>query len=122
MVLTALLVLLSWGILSAFLFILTFIFYLAVTKLHEALKSGSLQQVHQSVRWTGYVILFIGLLLDTMLNWMFLSVTFLELPHECLATDRVKRHKYKTDGWRHAQAIWWCRNWLAPFDNTHCDA
>jgi len=103
------------------LFVSTFIFYLAILKLRDVLASGLLEQLHVSVRLTAYFILSVGLLLDTMLNWIFLSVTFLELPREFLSTKRVIRHKYTGPGWRQSQAYWWCMNWLAPFDSRHCE-
>ena len=89
--------------------------------LRKAQVSGFLTHVHISVRWTCYAIVFVGLVLDTLLNWFFLSVTYLELPHEFLATRRVVRHKYHSRGWRHLQSLWWCKNWLAPFDARHCE-
>lgn len=107
-------------VISTILFIATFIFFLAVIKLRDTLDSGHLQQLHYSVRWTAYGILYIGLVLDTLLNWFFLSVTFLEIPREFLATQRVMRHKSNKEGWRRRQSIWWCKNWLSPFDKEHC--
>lgn len=121
MILTPLLVVLTWACISVALFILTFIFYLAIIKLQEANDSGLLDCVHMSVRWIAYSILLVGLILDTLLNWIFLSVTYMEFPRELLCTARVVRHKYHSEGWRHAQSLWWCRNWLSPFDLRHCD-
>lgn len=120
MLITAAAIILSWVVISALLFISTFIFYLAVLKLRDAFLRGTLSKVHFTVRWSGYLILSVGLTLDALLNWFFLSVTFLEFPREILSTARVARHKQSTFGWRHAQAIWWCHNWLTPFDTDHC--
>jgi hypothetical protein len=103
------------------LFLATFIFYLAIIKLQEAHDSGLLKSLHLTVRWSAYSILLVGLILDTLLNWIFLTVTFLELPKELLCTTRVVRHKYHSQGWRQSQSFWWCRNWLSPFDSLHCD-
>jgi hypothetical protein len=121
MTITPLLVALVWTGISAVLFVSTFIFYLSILKLRDVHASGVLDQLHISVRLTAYFILSVGLLLDTMLNWIFLSVTFLELPREFLSTKRVIRHKYNSPGWRQSQAYWWCMNWLAPFDSRHCE-
>lgn len=121
MAITPLLVVFIWAGISTVLFIATFIFYLAIIKLQEANDSGLLDCVHATVRWIAYTILIIGLILDTLLNWVFLSVTFLEFPRELLCTTRVVRHKFHGEGWRHAQSLWWCRNWLSPFDVGHCD-
>lgn len=120
MILLSLLIALLWVLVSAILFISTFIFYLAIINLRNAHRSGLMKNVHFSVYWTGYSILFVGLLLDTLLNWIFLTVTYFELPRECLATDRVVRHKTHGKGWRYNQSIWWCSNWLKPFDYGHC--
>ncbi|OYY45383.1 MAG: hypothetical protein B7Y56_05525 [Gallionellales bacterium 35-53-114] len=121
MILTPFLVVLSWACISAVLFVLTFIFYLAITNLRDTKDAGRFETVHLSVRWTCYAILFAGLILDTLLNWIFLSITYLEFPREFLSTARVVRHKYHGHGWRRAQSIWWCRNWLSPFDLRHCE-
>ena len=120
MTITPLFALFTWAGISAALFIATFIFFLAIIKLQEANDSGLLDSVHLTVRWLAYTILLAGLILDTLLNWVFLTVTFLEFPKELLCTSRVVRHKYRSQGWRHAQSLWWCRNWLSPFDNGHC--
>jgi hypothetical protein len=121
MIFTSLFVALSWACISAVLFVLTFIFYLAIIKLQETNDSGLLDRVHLTVRWLAYSILLVGLILDTLLNWIFLTVTFMEFPRELLATTRIVRHKYHGKGWRHLQSIWWCKNWLSPFDLDHCD-
>jgi hypothetical protein len=121
MYLNILIIILAWIGISIALFIITFLFYLAVINLRDAHQAGMMKQVHFSVYWAGYSILIVGLIFDTMLNWVFLTITFLELPREFLATNRVVRHKYNSRGWRHSQAKWWCKNWLAPFDSGHCD-
>lgn len=118
---TTLLIILLWAAASFSLFLFTFIFYLAVITLHTAEQSGQLKNTHVLVHKTAYFILFVGLILDTLLNWVFLSVTFMEFPRELLSTARVKRHKLAARGWRYKQANWWCKNWLTPFDFRHCD-
>lgn len=110
---------LLWVTISLSLLIGTFIFYLAVMHLRDA--QDRIWRLHWIVRWIGFAILFIGLLLDVALNWIFCTVTFLELPHEYLTTARIVRHKYHSTGWRYRQALWWCENWLTPFDEKHCE-
>lgn len=63
----------------------------------------------------------IGYPLDFLWNVM-ASVPFLEPPKEMLFTARCKRHIEHGNGWRKAQAEWWCRNFLDPFDlnDRHC--
>lgn len=121
MTINFLLAALMWVGISFVLFVNTFIFYLAVMKLRDAQKSGLLECVHVSVHRLGYAILFVGLVLDTLLNWILLTITFWELPKEFLSTTRIVRHKFRSYGWRHTQSVWWCRNWLTPFDELHCE-
>ena len=113
-------VLMIWAGISVVLFVSTLIFFLAVIKFRDAQDSGLLKDVHFSVLWVGYSTLAVGLILDTLLNWIFLTVTYLELPREFLATARLVRHKNKSNGWRKSQSLWWCKNWLTPFDILHC--
>ena len=120
MVINILLAALLWAGLSAVLFISTFLFYLSILKLRDVLYSGDFEHVHSTVRWTSYSIVVIGLILDVMLNWFFLTVTYLEFPRELLATTRIMRFKNQDTGWRNAQSLWWCKHWLSPFDRNHC--
>lgn len=41
---------------------------------------------------------------------------------ELLFTARCSRHLDSGSGWRYKIAVWFCRNWLDPFDlnNRHC--
>lgn len=121
MTLNLLLVAAMWLGISLVLFVNTFIFYLAVMKLRDAQKSGQLESVHGAVLSLGYTILFIGLVFDTLLNWVLLTITFLELPKEFLCTTRIVRLKFRGESWRKTQAFWWCKNWLTPFDILHCE-
>jgi hypothetical protein len=110
---------LDWIGISAFLFVMTFVFFVAIMKMREI--QDAIFKLHWLVRWVCYLILFIGLIFDTLLNWVFLTISFVELPHEFLSTSRVIRHKYNSAGWRNAQSMWWCKNWLTPFDERHCE-
>lgn len=111
--------LLIWLIASVLLFVCTFTCFIAVMKMREI--QDHLFLLHWSVRWICYFILFIGLILDTLLNWFVLTITFAELPREFLSTARVVRHKYYSTHWRQDQAQWWCVNFLQPFDSKHCN-
>jgi hypothetical protein len=110
---------LIWALTSVSLFIGTFVFYVAIMKMREV--KHEIYRLHGSVRWVCYFILFIGLVLDVLLNWVLLTVAFLEPPQEFLTTSRVIRHKYESRGWRQKQAMWWCEHWLTPFDKSHCE-
>lgn len=66
--------------------------------------------------------LYIGLVFDFLLNVVVMTVVFLELPKEFLVTERIKRHKQgPVLSWRWLIAIWFCINFLTPFDNKHCE-
>jgi hypothetical protein len=112
-------IILDWVLISLFLFISTFVFFVAIMKMREI--KYEILALHWSVRWVCYFILFIGLLLDTLLNWVLLTIVFMEFPKEFLSTARVIRHKYYSSGWRQDQALWFCRQFLTPFDPKHCD-
>ena len=49
------------------------------------------------------------------------TLLFLELPRSLQFTARCQRH-LKDDTWRGAQARWWCRHFLDPYDpaGKHC--
>lgn len=111
----------TYLIISVALFITTFLFYLAVMSLRLARDTGTLINAHWSVYGVSYGLLFIGYVLDVLLNWIVLTVAFLELPQEFLSTARVTRHKHHSGGWRQAEAKWFCKNWLTPFDARHCE-
>lgn len=55
------------------------------------------------------------------LNLTLASVIFLELPRTLQFTARCQRH-LNADTWRGAQARWWCRHFLDPYDpaGKHC--
>lgn len=67
----------------------------------------------------GYPLLIIGLIFDTLLNWLVVSVLLLSPPRELLTTTRFRRFKHDR-GWRGRQVRWWCRHFLEPFDAGHC--
>jgi hypothetical protein len=110
---------LIWVAISLTLFISTFVFFVALMKMREI--QNEIFRLHWSVRWCCFFLLFIGLILDTLLNWIVLSVAFAELPREFLSTARVIRHKYESTHWRKDMALWFCKNWLVPFDIRHCE-
>jgi hypothetical protein len=110
---------LVWAGVSATLFIGTFIFYVAIMKMREI--KHEIYALHWSVRWVYYLILFIGLVLDVLLNWIVCTVIFFELPKEFLTTARVVRHKRESSGFRYRLAIYFCHHWLTPFDKSHCE-
>jgi len=110
---------LIWLLTSVSLFIGTFVCYVAIMKMREV--KDHIFELHWSVRWVCYFILFVGLILDVLLNLVLLTVAFYEFPREFLSTARVVRHKHDSEGFRKIQAEWWCKHWLTPFDKSHCE-
>ncbi len=110
---------LYWFAVSIFLFVMTFVFFVALMKMREV--QDEIFLLHWSVRWICFFILSVGLVLDTLLNWIVLTVAFVELPREFLSTARVIRHKYHSTHRRHDLALWFCKNFLTPFDKRHCE-
>jgi hypothetical protein len=108
-----------WLTTAFYLFVATFVCYVAMMKIREI--KDHIFELHWSVRWVCYCILAVGLILDTLLNWIVLTVAFLEFPREFLSTTRVVRHKYHSTHWRQDQALWWCKHFLTPFDSKHCE-
>jgi len=111
---------LAYAVISITLFVLTFIWFLAVMKLKEARDAGILPMLNKSVIWIAYFILYSGLAMDIALNFILLTVAFVEIPQELLCTSRVKRLKNHGSGWRQLLAAWFCANFLSPFDPKHC--
>src|ERR1017187_1017722 len=72
-------------------FVTTFALYAAVIMFRGALEAGRLEGVAPSVIFIIKSILYFGLFIDGILNIVFLTVYFWELPKELLSTFRVKR-------------------------------
>jgi len=108
-----------WASTVVFLFISTFVCFVAIMKMREV--KDEIFRLHWSVRWVCFFILAVGLVLDTLLNWVLLTVSFLEFPREFLSTSRVVRHKHNSTHWRKDQALWFCKHFLQPFDERHCE-
>jgi len=115
------------------LFALTFLFYLAVIHLRDMKEADTIKDLHWTGQGLGYSFLYLGLIMDAVLNVVGLSVCMLEYPKEFLCTARVIRHKFSNQStsqftairWlsdmRHKQALWWCSKWLTPVDTRHCE-
>ena len=63
----------------------------------------------------GVFTLYVGWLLDFLVNVVVLSVAMLEVPRELTVTARLKRHRDDTS-WRGTFARWIAANLLDPFD------
>jgi formate hydrogenlyase subunit 3/multisubunit Na+/H+ antiporter MnhD subunit len=88
------------------------IFYLAVMNLKRARDAGLL---NKTARVLGLPVLIVGYVLDAVLNIVFMTLVFLELPEELTVTARLKRHIKDSQGWELALACWFIPL-LDPFD------
>ena len=88
------------------------ILYLAVMGLKRAKQAGLL---HKTAIVFGTPVLFVGYLLDALVNIFLLTVILLELPEELTVTERLKRHIRESSGWRLSIAKWFIPL-LDPYD------
>lgn len=100
---------------------LTAVFYVAVMHFKQVRDSGVLDTLNWTSRAIAYLTLYVGLVLDLLLNIFVMTVVFVEPPKELLTTSRIRRHKFGQSVWRKRVAIWFCRNFLSPFDAKHCE-
>lgn len=99
---------------------LLWVLYLAVMSLARARAAGTLSRTAYVL---GYPLFAGGVAFNVLVNWIVLSVVFLEFPRESMFTHRVARHcKASTSGWRHRLACWICHDLLDAFDphGRHC--
>jgi len=70
--------------------VITYQLYLAVMHLQEMRDAGKLKFWPHPFRWMlAYFTLIVGLLADTLLNWLWFSAIGIQWPHEFLSTDRL---------------------------------
>jgi hypothetical protein len=93
------------------------IFYLAVMSLKRARDAGEMSITAYRL---GLPVLYLGLLIDFLVNVIILSIIMLELPKEWLVTSRLSRHLSAGTGWRAHVAAWFCTNLLDTFDPSGC--
>lgn len=111
--------LLLWGgiILGSYLLmVVTWVFYLAVMNIIPHRKN-----MHPIAKAHGYVLVGIGLILDTILNIVVASVILLQPPKQLLLTRRLK-YNIRRGGWRGKVSKWICVHLLDQFDpkGPHC--
>lgn len=95
------------------------ILFLAVMSLKRAKDEGKLQE-GSTVFYLGMAVLFIGYLVDFLINIGPATILFFELPTEKTVTERCSRHKNEP-GYRGNVARWMCSNLLDPFQiGGHC--
>lgn len=96
------------------------VFYLAVMALMRARDAGTLSKPAYIL---GLPVLWIGLLIDFLVNVFVMSILMLEMPSEGTVTSRLSRlQAEEADTWRGKFATWFCVNLLDTFDPTgkHC--
>ena len=93
-------------------FYVLWVLYLAVMNLKRVKDAGNLSK---TAWYLGLPLLWLGLLVDTMVNVFVLSFILLEFPQEALVTSRLKRHNRTGSGWRKSVAAWF-EPIIDPFD------
>lgn len=102
---------------SILLFFTLWVYYLACMNLKRVNDAGQL--ISRGYKF-GMIVLFIGLLIDLIVNIFVMSFIMLELPREFTVTARLQRH-HKEDAsgpmakWRLA-VVHWFEPILDPFD------
>lgn len=91
------------------------VFFLAVMCLQGARDAKKLTPWNTRI---GYSVLFVGWVLDFIVQVTVAVLLFAELPRELTVSGRVKRLIGGDDGWRKAVAIWLRDHFLKPFDPT----
>lgn len=101
---------------SYLLMVLTWVMYLAIMQLIPHRHT-----MHPIAKVHAYILVAIGLLMDTLLNVFVASVILLQPPREFLLTDRLQRNII-LGGWRGKVSKWICEHLLDQFDpkGHHC--
>ncbi len=94
---------------------ITWIFFCCVMRLQQVKDAGQLKG--KMLCAFAYPTLFVGLFLDTLVNWLVMTVVFLEFPQECLTTSRLCRlYEPESNDWRSRLAAWLGNVFLNPID------
>jgi len=105
--------------LGLFAFWLLWVFFLAVMELRAARDAGLINR-QADCYYLALSVLFVGYIIDFLVNVFVASVIFLEPPFEMTVTARVTRWK-KDEGIRGKIARWICAKLLDPFQvGGHC--
>jgi len=81
---------------------LLWVHYVAVMRLMQVRDAGQLTAAMKAI---GYPALFVGLLLDLIVNTIVATVIFVELPKELTVSSRLTRHSERGEGWRMRVAL-----------------
>ena len=95
------------------------IVFVAVMGLSKAKIAGTLKL---PAKVLGYPLLFVGLVMDALVNWFVFSLIVLDFPKELLTTSHLNSIIARGSGWRRSIALWICKNLLDSFDPhaPHC--
>jgi len=95
------------------------VIFVAIMGLSKAKIAGTLKKPALVL---GYPLLFVGLVLDALLNWLIFSVIVLDFPTQLLTTSHLNDCIAGKSPWRKAVALWICQNLLDSFDPhaPHC--
>jgi hypothetical protein len=103
-------------------FVATFALYAAVIMFRNARDEGRLDDLTPSVMVIIKCLFVAGIALDCLLNWVFLTVYFRELPKEYLCSMRIKRWYWSQENTPNKRkAQWFAKNYLLPIDPSHMD-
>lgn len=91
------------------------VLFLAVMNLQEAKDSNTLPK---PILIPSYFTLWVGLIVDFLVQITFATVLWLELPRELTVSGRVARLIATGSGYRKNLAIWFRDNMLKPFDRS----
>jgi len=80
---------------------LLWVHYVAVMRLMQVRDAGNLTTAMKAI---GYPALFVGLLLDLIVNTFVATLIFIELPREWTVSARLTRHS-EGGGWRQRVAV-----------------
>ncbi|MDQ0571472.1 hypothetical protein QFZ42_003306 [Variovorax paradoxus] len=87
--------------------------YCAVMRLKQVREANALTT---SIKVMGYPWLFFGLFVDFVVNTIFGSLVFLDLPREWTLSSRLWRLSNLEPSWRQKWALWIRINLLDPID------
>jgi len=93
---------------------LLWVLFLAVMMLKQEKDAGMLTPDMPAYK-VGMFVLFVGYVVDLVVNLILASILFLEFPKELTVTARLKRHGTQ-GGWRGDFARWFCESLLDTFD------
>ena len=106
---------LLWALGTYLFLVVSWLFYVAIMHLIQVKD-----RLHPVAKIHAYVLAGVGVSLNAVLNVVFATVLFADLPKEFGLTKRMQRYKKGPDGWRKKVAIWVCEHALNQFDTGHC--